>query len=39
MKLKKQLDFNPKNNLITGLEKTINWYIQNEEWLKNKSSV
>ena len=39
MKLKKQLDFNPKNNLITGLEKTINWYIQNKEWLKNKSSV
>ena len=31
--LQKDFDWAPKYNLIDGLIKTINWYIENKSWL------
>ena len=33
--LKKELGWNAKTNLEVGLEKTIDWYLRNKNWLKN----
>ncbi len=33
-KIKKKLNWKPKENLKSGLEKTIKWYLNNKEWLK-----
>lgn len=32
-KIKKELGWEPKTTLKMGLEKTINWYLNNREWL------
>ena len=31
-KIKTELNWVPKENFKTGIEKTINWYIENEDW-------
>ena len=39
-KIKKDLGWSPKNNIILGLSKTIDWYLKNLDWcnkLKNNS--
>ena len=32
-KIKNQLDWLPKESFTTGIEKTIQWYLDNEGWL------
>lgn len=34
-KLEKQLGWKPKENFESGLKKTIQWYLTNEDWVKN----
>ncbi|MCS7180916.1 MAG: GDP-mannose 4,6-dehydratase [bacterium] len=34
-KAKELLNWQPKTNLYEGLEKTINWYIENKYWVKD----
>jgi dTDP-glucose 4,6-dehydratase len=34
-KIKKELKWKPAYNFESGLEYTIDWYIKNEEWIKN----
>ena len=36
-KIRKELDWKPKINFDEGLEKTIEWYISNDDWWKNIS--
>jgi dTDP-glucose 4,6-dehydratase len=31
-KIAKELDFLPAESFETGIEKTLNWYLENEEW-------
>lgn len=33
-KLKKELDWKPSLNFEEGLKKTVDWYLQNEQWLE-----
>jgi len=33
-KLKKQIGWEPKESFNTGIQKTIEWYLKNEEWWK-----
>lgn len=37
-KINKELDWKPSVTFEEGLEKTIDWYLTNEEWLKNVTS-
>jgi dTDP-glucose 4,6-dehydratase len=37
-KLKQQLNWQPSLPFETALEKTIDWYLENEEWLRNVTS-
>ncbi|HIF14275.1 MAG TPA: dTDP-glucose 4,6-dehydratase [Bacteroidetes bacterium] len=37
-KLKNDLGWSPSINFETGLEKTVDWYLTNEEWLENVTS-
>lgn len=37
-KLKKELGWEPSLQFEEGLEKTIDWYLDNEDWLKNITS-
>lgn len=37
-KLNKELGWSPSLQFQEGLEKTVEWYLQNEEWLKNVTS-
>ena len=37
-KIEKELGFKPSVDFNEGLEKTIDWYIENEEWLTNVTS-
>jgi dTDP-glucose 4,6-dehydratase len=34
-KLEKELGWKPKENFESGLRKTIQWYLENESWVKN----
>ena len=34
-KISKQLNWKPNFNLESGLQKTINWYLENREWLNS----
>lgn len=36
-KIRKELAWSPKIGFDKGLENTINWYLENEEWWKNIS--
>jgi len=37
-KLKRDLDWSPTITFEEGLEKTVEWYLANEEWLENVTS-
>jgi dTDP-glucose 4,6-dehydratase len=37
-KLQKDLDWTPSLQFEEGLAKTVDWYLQNEEWLQNVTS-
>src|SRR5690606_30087000 len=37
-KLKNELGWQPSITFDKGLEKTVDWYLENEEWLKHVSS-
>lgn len=37
-KIKRELGWTPSVTFEEGLEKTINWYLQNQEWLKQVAS-
>jgi dTDP-glucose 4,6-dehydratase len=37
-KLKKELNWNPSLQFEEGLEKTVEWYLANEDWLNNVTS-
>lgn len=37
-KLERELGWKPSLQFEEGLEKTVNWYLENEEWLKNVTS-
>ena len=32
-KIKEQLDWKPNHNFISGLNKTVDWYLNNQEWV------
>ena len=34
-KIKEKLDWSPKENFETGIKKTIQWYLENEQWWKD----
>jgi len=34
-KIESELNFFPKENINSGLEKTINWYLDNKKWINN----
>jgi dTDP-glucose 4,6-dehydratase len=34
-KILKQLDWKPTETFETGIEKTVLWYLENEQWCKN----
>ena len=37
-KLKRELGWSPSVDFATGLEKTVDWYISNKEWLDHVTS-
>ncbi|PLW96795.1 MAG: dTDP-glucose 4,6-dehydratase [Marinilabiliales bacterium] len=37
-KVKKELGWEPKTDFPTGLEKTVDWYLTNKEWLESVTS-
>ena len=37
-KLQKELRWKPSLQFEEGLEKTVDWYLSNQEWLKNVTS-
>ncbi len=37
-KINKEFGWKPKLDFEKGLEKTVNWYLENEEWLENVTS-
>jgi dTDP-glucose 4,6-dehydratase len=37
-KIEEELGFKPSVDFKEGLEKTIDWYLENEEWLTNVTS-
>lgn len=34
-KIKKEIDWQPKESLDSGLRKTVNWYLENTQWVEN----
>ena len=34
-KIKKELNWEPEENFHSGIKKTIEWYLNNQEWVKN----
>jgi len=37
-KIQKELDWQPKEDFESGMEKTIKWYLDHDEWIKNITS-
>jgi dTDP-glucose 4,6-dehydratase len=37
-KIQKELGWKPSLQFAEGLEKTVDWYLANEEWMKNVTS-
>ncbi len=33
--LQKEIEWKPRNNFLNGIQKTINWYIKNQDWWKD----
>ena len=36
--MEKELGWKPKESFKSGIKKTIDWYLDNEAWLKNVTS-
>ena len=34
-KIERELGWKPKETLETGLRKTVHWYLENEEWVRD----
>ena len=34
-KIQKELSWKPKETLVSGMKKTVKWYLDNDEWVKN----
>ena len=34
-KIQKELGWKPKETLVSGMKKTVKWYLDNDEWVKN----
>ena len=37
-KLMEELGWRPKENFVSGLRKTVQWYVQNEKWIQSVTS-
>ncbi|MFZ1159463.1 MAG: GDP-mannose 4,6-dehydratase, partial [Candidatus Sulfotelmatobacter sp.] len=37
-KIERELGWRPKETLETGIRKTIRWYLEHEEWVKDVTS-
>ena len=37
-KIRKELNWYPKTDFNTGIDKTIDWYLNNQQWLDNVTS-
>ena len=37
-KIERELGWKPRENFETGMRKTVDWYLQNEEWVKEVTS-
>ena len=37
-KIKNELGWYPETTFEVGIEKTINWYLEHEDWMKNVTS-
>ena len=37
-KIERELGWKPRESFETGIRKTIEWYLQNEEWVKGVTS-
>ncbi|MCF8187069.1 MAG: GDP-mannose 4,6-dehydratase, partial [Sulfuritalea sp.] len=37
-KIANQLGWKPKETFESGIEKTVNWYLENQDWVKNVTS-
>lgn len=35
-KIQRELNWKPQETFVTGIEKTVQWYIENEQWWKSK---
>lgn len=35
-KIRRDLDWQPRETFVTGIEKTVKWYLDNEQWWKRK---
>ena len=38
IKIKNELGWYPETTFEVGIEKTINWYLEHEDWMKNVTS-
>ena len=37
-KIARELGWKPQETFESGIEKTVNWYLDNQEWVKNVTS-
>ena len=37
-KIERELGWRPKETLESGLRKTVRWYLENEEWVRDVTS-
>jgi dTDP-glucose 4,6-dehydratase len=37
-KIERELGWKPQESFESGIRKTVKWYLQNEEWVKNVTS-
>jgi dTDP-glucose 4,6-dehydratase len=37
-KIERELDWHPKETFESGIEKTVRWYLENDEWVKDVTS-
>lgn len=37
-RIRKELDWQPRESFETGLEKTVQWYLENSDWVERVSS-
>ena len=37
-KIERELDWHPQETFATGLEKTIRWYLEHDDWVRDVTS-